>query len=216
MSWVLAIESSTANCAVSIQGDGVDYHYAESSPQQHAKLILPMIKQALNDTGIQPEQLTALAFGEGPGAFTGLRIAAGVIQGLAFGWQKPVVAISSLEALAYQGFEQTAQTQWLACLDARMSEIYCQQVAFTPQGYIDSVSTVRLAQVDYVEQALSQQWGIGDIEPAYPLLTAQAKQWIHAYPQAKAIACLALQRLDQAWSLADKLPQPIYLRPSVS
>ncbi|MFA6698659.1 MAG: tRNA (adenosine(37)-N6)-threonylcarbamoyltransferase complex dimerization subunit type 1 TsaB [Thiomicrospira sp.] len=216
MSIVLAIESSTANCAVSIQGAGIDYHKTEFAPQQHAKLMLPMIQQALADTALQPSQLDALAFGEGPGAFTGLRIAAGVIQGLAFGWHKPVVAISSLEALAYQAFEFSGQTQWVACLDARMGEVYTQQVVFNSLGECVSASTPSLLAQTQVLDLLRGAHGVGDITQAYPSLVAQADYWLDACPHARSVARLALQRLNQACLISQAVPQPVYLRASVT
>jgi tRNA threonylcarbamoyladenosine biosynthesis protein TsaB len=216
MSIVLAIETATANCAVSIQGAGMDYHKAVFAPQQHAKLILPMIQQALVDTNLAPSQLDALAFGEGPGAFTGLRIAAGVIQGLALGWQKPVLAISSLEALAHQAFELSGKTEWLACLDARMGEVYTQQVVFNPQGECVSASTASLLSQEQVLVQLNGAQGVGDITQAYPALVAQASVWLDACPQARSVARLALQRLEQACLIEQALPQPVYLRASVT
>ena len=216
---VLAIETSTANCAVSLMGDDMAYSLQQSAPQQHAQLILPMVEQVLAQAGIKPEAIDALAFGEGPGAFTGLRIAAGVIQGLALGWNKPVIAVSSLQALAYQAFTQQADksvgSAWLACLDARMGEVYTQYCEFSAEGRLLNHSTAELMKADMI---LSKPMlnGVGDIKPAYPHLSDQFNCWVDAVPNAQAIAELARQRPEHAFSLSQQMPQPIYLRPSVS
>lgn len=215
MTRVLAIETSTANCAVSIVGEGECYSIQHVAPQQHAQLILPMIEQALAETGLNASQLDLLAFGEGPGAFTGLRIAAGVVQGLALGWQKPVVAISSLEALAFQGFQQTQHLTWLACLDARMGEVYSQSCHFSPQGDLIASSAAILSKPDSVKLEKNQR-GVGDIAEAYPALVSQFDSWLNGVPNAESVAYLALQRADQAQDVFEQIPQPVYLRPSVS
>ncbi|WP_044406052.1 tRNA (adenosine(37)-N6)-threonylcarbamoyltransferase complex dimerization subunit type 1 TsaB [Thiomicrospira microaerophila] len=212
---VLAIETSTANCAVSLVGEQVCVSLQEYAPQQHAQLILPMVDQVLSQAGFQAQDIDALAFGEGPGAFTGLRIAAGVVQGLALGWDKPVIAVSSLQAMAYQAFEQTGQTHWLACLDARMGEVYTQWCEFDTQGQLLNCSTAQLVKAAMINPA-SDCNGVGDIQTSYPAQAALFSRWLDAVPNANAIAQLARQRPAQAYSLGQQIPQPIYLRPSVS
>lgn len=213
---VLAIETSTANCAVSLVGDNIEFSLQKTAPQQHAQLILPMVEQVLAETGLQPQDIDALAFGEGPGAFTGLRIAAGVIQGLALGWGKPVIAVSSLQALAYQAFKTAPEmTAWLACLDARMGEVYTQYCEFSAEGRLLNHSTAELIKADMIGLK-NMQNGVGDIKAAYPELADHFACWIDDVPNAQAIAELARQRPEQALSLNQHMPQPIYLRPSVS
>ncbi|UQB41267.1 tRNA (adenosine(37)-N6)-threonylcarbamoyltransferase complex dimerization subunit type 1 TsaB [Thiomicrospira microaerophila] len=212
---ILAIETSTAHCSVSIQGKDINYHEDRAAPQKHAELILPMIEKAMQETGVNSSQLDLLAFGEGPGAFTGLRIAAGVIQGLALGWDKPVVAISSLEALAYQGFKHLGKQAWLACLDARMGEVYTQFCEFSQQGDLLNSSTASLVKADSLS-TLSFKNGIGDIEASYPEQIQKFETWLTAVPVAFAIAELAAQKAASAADLSQQVPQPVYLRASVS
>lgn len=216
---VLAIETSTANCAVSLVGDQVDFSLQQHAPQQHAQLILPMVEQVLAQAGLLPKDIDVLAFGEGPGAFTGLRIAAGVIQGLALGWDKPVIAVSSLHALAYQAFMQSKGNDearsWLACLDARMGEVYTQFCSFSAEGQLLNYSTAELVKADMISPQKTG-YGVGDIKQAYPQIAALFDSWVDDVPNAHAIAQLARQRPEQALSLNQQMPQPIYLRPSVS
>lgn len=216
MSIVLAVESATANCAASLIVDGKAYTCAEFAPQQHAQLILPMVDKVMQQAGIQPEQIDALVFGEGPGAFTGLRIAAGVVQGLALGWNKPILAISSLKALAYQAYESTGKTTWWACLDARMGEIYVQHCEFDPQETKMIAKSAELVKPDQFKPLVEASNGVGDITETYPELVASFASWVDAVPQAEALARLALSELAQSKYLTDFIPQPVYLRASVS
>ncbi|MBE0493225.1 MAG: tRNA (adenosine(37)-N6)-threonylcarbamoyltransferase complex dimerization subunit type 1 TsaB [Thiomicrospira sp.] len=216
MSIVLAVESATANCAASLIVNDKAYTCAEFAPQQHAQLILPMVDKVMQQAGIEPAQIEALVFGEGPGAFTGLRIAAGVVQGLALGWNKPVLAISSLKALAYQAYEATGKTTWWACLDARMGEIYVQSCEFDPQHAKMTAKPPKLVKPDDFKAFAAGLNGVGDIAETYPELVACFANWVKAVPQAEALARLALSEVGQSRYLADFIPQPVYLRPSVS
>jgi tRNA threonylcarbamoyladenosine biosynthesis protein TsaB len=89
---LLAVETATHACSAALYIDGEIQQRFEIAPQQHTKLILPMIDSLLNEAGLKPQQLDGLAFGRGPGSFTGVRIATGIIQGIAFGADLPVVA----------------------------------------------------------------------------------------------------------------------------
>lgn len=216
MSIVLAVESATANCAVSLIVDDKVYTCAKFAPQQHAQLILPMVDDVMQQAGIQPEQIEALVFGEGPGAFTGLRIAAGVVQGLALGWNKPILPISSLKALAYQAYETTGKTTWWACLDARMGEIYIQPCQFDPQAQKMTAKSAELVRPDYFKALAGDINVVGDIGSVYPEVVTNFASWLDAVPQAEALARLGLSEVKQAKYLAEIIPQPVYLRASVS
>ena len=124
MSVILAIETSTPACSVALTIDGVLLEDFRLAPRQHNDLILPMVDQLLTQANIHLKDLDAIAFGKGPGSFTGLRIAAGVVQGLAYGADLPVIGISTLEAMALEAFQKYHKDYWLAALDARMGEVY--------------------------------------------------------------------------------------------
>ena len=216
MTKILAIETSTQNCSVSIQGDGCDILVEQLAPQQHAQLILPMVDSALKQAELSASDIDFLAFGQGPGAFTGLRIAAGVVQGLSLGWNKPVIGVSSLQALAYQGFVQTGLTEWSAIMDARMQEIYVENLTFDPQGRILSSSAPILVPLDGLDALNWFANGIGDVFESLPEFQQKFTHHIMAYPSAKPLAILASQYLDRACDLSEAMPQPIYLRASVT
>src|SRR5437660_10730805 len=115
-----AIETSTEWCSVALWADGEIAALERRAATRHSELALPMLERLLAAAGIGAGQLDAVAFGAGPGSFTGLRIACGVAQGLAFARGLPVIGISSLEAIA----EESGAARVVACVDARMSEVY--------------------------------------------------------------------------------------------
>jgi tRNA threonylcarbamoyladenosine biosynthesis protein TsaB len=119
---LLAIDTATEACSAALHIDGVVTIKYEVAPRKHAELILTMIDELLSGSSISLTQLDAMAFGRGPGAFTGVRIATGVIQGLAMSADCPVVPVSTLAALAQGAISESKQ---VACaIDARMGEVY--------------------------------------------------------------------------------------------
>jgi tRNA threonylcarbamoyladenosine biosynthesis protein TsaB len=128
---ILTLDTSTEYCSVALLRDGEVWNQEILAGQQHSTLILPMVSQALAEAGLTLTQLDGIAFGAGPGSFTGLRIACGVTQGLAFGADLPVMGISTLEALA----QETGNKRVITVLDARMKEIYHAAYEKTTEGW---------------------------------------------------------------------------------
>lgn len=211
---ILAIETATQACSASVYKDGELFTHFEMAPQKHANLILGMVQKVLDDAQLNPNELDAVAYSEGPGAFTGVRIATGVIQGLAFGWQKPVIAVSTLEALIWQAYQATGKTQWVASLDARMQEVYC-QVGEIVNGVLVS-QPAQLLGLDAAQALLNGQNGVGDIALEYPGLVKNSAFWQVELPSAQAIAEVASQRFDAAKSVMTHIPVPVYLRNNVA
>ena len=123
---ILALDTATEACSAALLSGAVVYERHEIAPRRHAELILPMVDGVLAEAGLGLSDLDAIAFGRGPGAFTGVRIAAGVTQGLALGARLPVIPLSSLATLA-QGAMNGAHHEsalLLPAIDARMDEIY--------------------------------------------------------------------------------------------
>lgn len=121
---LIAIETSAEACSAALWSDGAVIERFELAPRGHSALILPMLDEVLAEGGVSRSSLDAVAFGRGPGSFTGVRIAAGVIQGIAYGLDLPVVPVSSLAVLAQGVMRETGARQVLAAFDARMSEVY--------------------------------------------------------------------------------------------
>jgi len=121
---ILSFDTSSEACSVCLDDNGVRCVEFDMAPRQHAQRLLPMIKSVLESRKLSPSDLDAIAFSRGPGSFTGLRIAAGVAQGLSYGSGCGVLAISNLEAMALNACEKTTLNYILIVLDARMDEVY--------------------------------------------------------------------------------------------
>lgn len=121
---ILALDTSSDYCSVSLYTNGHYYSHSELAPRSHTQLLLPMAKAIVDSHGLELNQLDAVAFGCGPGSFTGLRIAAGVAQGLAYGLGCSIYPVSNLKAMALQAYKKTGQKKVLVAIDARMNEVY--------------------------------------------------------------------------------------------
>jgi len=125
---ILAFDTATELCSAALWLDGEILSRSEMAGNRHSELLLPMITDLLQQAGLVLGQLDGIAFGKGPGSFTGLRIGCGVAQGLALGAELPVVGVVTLESLAISAGVDKA----LVCLDARMNEVY--SAAYVRQG----------------------------------------------------------------------------------
>lgn len=121
---ILALETSTDACSVAIWQEGRITVVEAVIPRQHTQRLLPMVTEVLTLAATSLEACQAIAFGCGPGSFTGVRMAAGVAQGLAFGLEVPVIPVSTLAAIAWQAQQQYPARRYVATLDARMQELY--------------------------------------------------------------------------------------------
>lgn len=125
MTNILALDASTELCSVALLCEGHLLEKMSDTPRSHANRLLPMVDEVLAEAGISLNQIDAIAFGAGPGSFTGLRICVGVVQGLAFGASLPVIAISSLESMAFAAQQRYAPLRYVVpAIDARMGELY--------------------------------------------------------------------------------------------
>ena len=124
MTTLLALDTATEACSVALLHDGKVISHYEVIPRLHAQRLLPMIKDLLAEAAVPLSALDAIAFGRGPGAFTGVRIAVGVVQGLAFALDRPVLPISNLAVLAQRAQREQGAKQVAAAIDARMDEVY--------------------------------------------------------------------------------------------
>jgi len=131
---IIAIETATAACSAALYIDGEISERHVLAPREHALLILPMIDALLAEAGMPVGALDAIAYGRGPGSFTGVRIAASVVQGIAFAAGLPVVAVSTLATLAQGAMRETGGHCVMAALDARMAEVYWGLYQREPDG----------------------------------------------------------------------------------
>jgi tRNA threonylcarbamoyladenosine biosynthesis protein TsaB len=121
---ILAVDTSGEACSAALLIGTALLQHLEREPRRHGEMVLAMMEGLLAEAGIGLTQLDALAFGRGPGSFTGVRIAASVVQGTAFGADLPVVPVSTLAALAQGHFRAVGASRVLSALDARMGELY--------------------------------------------------------------------------------------------
>ncbi|GAA6939706.1 tRNA (adenosine(37)-N6)-threonylcarbamoyltransferase complex dimerization subunit type 1 TsaB [Helicobacter pylori] len=124
---LLALDTATEACSVALLRGGEKTYLAQFAQREHTKHILPMVDEILAQAGITLHQVDALVFGRGPGSFTGVRIGAGIAQGLAFGAALPVIPVSNLAAMAQAAYVQYQAENVLTAIDARMNEVYFAQ-----------------------------------------------------------------------------------------
>jgi tRNA threonylcarbamoyladenosine biosynthesis protein TsaB len=206
---LLALETSTRRLSVALWQDGEIAERFADSPSGGSELLLPWVSSLLAEGGLTAAQLDGIAFGAGPGSFTGLRLACGIAQGLAFGLDLPVLGVNSLETLA----TASGEAKVFACLDARMNEVY---VAGYESGV--EVSPPAVLPPEQVLPPPGSGWvGCGDGFAAYPAaLPAMDRLRPDVLPTASALARLAAPRLARgegapAWAAA-----PLYVRDKVA
>jgi tRNA threonylcarbamoyladenosine biosynthesis protein TsaB len=210
-----AFETSSEWCSVALWLDGELSGIEERVGQGHSERVLPMLETLLKMNQIDSSRLDAVAFGAGPGSFTGLRIACGVAQGLAFARGLPAIGISTLESLA----EESGAPRVVACIDARMREVYYGALERVEEG-----SGVRWREVIPALCAAPAQvpkppgggWiGCGNGFAAYgPLGLAHVNADIH--PSALSIARLAAPRLAAGEGVDAAQALPVYVRDKVA
>ena len=215
---LLALDTSTEYCSVALWRDGVLKHREAHAVQRHSELILPMIDELLDDCGLDLGELDGIAFGAGPGSFTGLRIACGVAQGLAFGTGLPVVAVGTLAALA----QEADADRVIACLDARMGEIY--HAAYQREaGWGRQVCPASVGPAHAAPALEGDGWiGCGSGFSVYGEALAQryggqlggVTHGLH--PHARSIARLARPVLEAGGGLPAERAAPVYVRDNVA
>ncbi|MFL6647993.1 MAG: tRNA (adenosine(37)-N6)-threonylcarbamoyltransferase complex dimerization subunit type 1 TsaB [Sulfurifustaceae bacterium] len=215
---LLAFDTATDVCTVAVWVDGAVCEREETG-QRHAERILVMIDDALADAGVALRDLNAIAFGRGPGSFTGLRISAGVAQGLAFAAGLPVVPVSSLAALA-QGVDAP---RVLAALDARMQQVYWGAYARNAAGLVALEGTeLVVAPADVPSPAGSGWIGTGSGWDRYAdtlqrRVGDRLTRWLPGRsPRARFIAEIAAPEVRAGRTVVPEQALPVYLRDEVA
>jgi tRNA threonylcarbamoyladenosine biosynthesis protein TsaB len=229
---ILALDTATENCSAALFIEGSVRARELEMERGHAERILPMIDELLSEAGIALQSLDAIAFGRGPGSFTGVRLAATVTQGLAFGADLGVAPISDLRAVAQRAFGMSAAlTRVLVCNDARMSEVYWACFERGPDGL------ARLEGEEHVgkptDVALPKAWptaigvgrgfaAYGDVLPVssvYPTIDPSASPttpFAQILPRATEIALLAVPDVIAGRLTSAEEAIPTYLRDNVA
>lgn len=214
---ILALETSTELGSCALWRDGEVVEKFCPSGRSHSETLLPLVRDLLRDAGVKVSQLAAIAFGVGPGAFTGLRIACGAAQGLAVAADIPLIPVTSLEAMAaLAGAERV-----LALLDARMGEVYAGRYMRVADGYRLDGEICVAAPAELVLPGDSGWLACGNAPAAYPVLqerlaTAGITLQPGVLPTASALARVAAPRAARGEGIDPALAAPLYIRDKVA
>ena len=226
MSTILAVDTSSEACSIALLKEGQVFAEFVEAPRQHTQRLLPMIDALLSAQGVKPSELDAIAYGRGPGSFTGLRICLGVVQGLAFSADVPVIPVSTLETMA-QGaisrFRLPLGHKILTVLDARMSEIYgglFENCEGSPKAVIDEFVGAP-SDLDgcqpLSETPVAELTKIGAGCHYSDIQSISASQEVQTFlPRAEDMLPLAEKALLAGKVVRAEDAQPVYLRDSVA
>jgi tRNA threonylcarbamoyladenosine biosynthesis protein TsaB len=217
---LLAIETSTETCSVALSVNGEVVEYYQHAPRKHAELLLPWVEQILAEAGMAFSSVDAIAFSRGPGSFTSLRIGIGVVQGLAWAADRPVIPVSSLAATAQTAVGEGIDTA-LVALDARMNEVFTGTFEVNDTGVMVPVSEERVcAPEDVSMPGAKGAFGVGIGFERYAVLGELSPHLqdirVDIWPKASSIIQLAHHWLISNEPLSAELAQPVYLRDNVA
>ena len=215
---LLAFELATEGCSVALWIDGQVRERFELAPRRHAELALPWADALLAEAGIARSQLDAVAVGRGPGAFTGVRLAIAIAQGIALGLDRPVLPVSTLAALAMQG-----RGRVLAAIDARMGEVYAgafelrdgQALALGEES-VAAPERIQLPDVDGDWTGIGTGFAAQDGALQRTLGARLLQVDAGALPRAGDIARLAVHAFERGEAVAPERLEPAYLRNNVA
>jgi len=217
---LLAIETATEACTVALWVDGAVRERFEVAPRRHAELVLPMADALLAEAGIGKRQLDAIAVGRGPGAFTGIRLAIAIAQGLALALDRPVLPVSTLAVLAQGGAGHGLPV--LALVDARMGEVYAGAFDIARDGLVVPRGAESVSAPQDVVPSAARFVGVGTgfgahagvLEARFGSALAQVAP--DALPRAADLARLAARDLAAGLGVDALDAQPVYLRDKVA
>lgn len=227
---LLALDTATEACSVALLRGGEKTHLAQFAQREHTKHILPMVDEILAQACITLHQVDALVFGRGPGSFTGVRIGAGIAQGLAFGAELPVIPVSNLAAMAQAAYVQYQAENVLTAIDARMNEVYfaqwqAQKVRSDFGEFLDWQPMIaeQVCSPSKVIEKVAQQYHenavlVGTGWAAYPELSDAnlGKATEITLPSALYMLDLALPKWFAGETISPLEIEPIYLRNEVT
>lgn len=221
---ILAIDTATEACSAALWNDGTVSAHFELCPREHTQRILPMVQDILTADDTRLSDLDALAFGRGPGSFTGVRIGIGIAQGLALGAGLPMIGVSTLMTMAQGAWRKTGATRVLAAIDARMGEVYWAEYQRDASGIWHGEETEAVLKPEAVNVRLKQldgQWAtVGTGWQAWPDMVLNTQVQLVdgevTLPAAEDMLPVACQLLAQGKTVAVEHAEPIYLRNEVA
>lgn len=221
---ILAIDTATEACSVALQDTEACYAQFELCPREHTQRILPMVRDILERAETRLADIDVLAYGRGPGSFTGVRIGIGIAQGLALGAELPMVGVSTLATMAQGAWRRTGATRVLAAIDARMGEVYWAEYVRNDAGvWLGEESEAVLKPEAVAERlaALTGEWAtVGTGWQAWPDMAQGSGLVIRdgetTLPEAEDMLPLALQAFNAGRAVAVEESEPVYLRNEVT
>jgi tRNA threonylcarbamoyladenosine biosynthesis protein TsaB len=221
---ILAIDTATEACSVALNNDGTLFAHFELCPREHTQRILPLVKDVLTEGGVVLSELDALAFGRGPGSFTGVRIGIGIAQGLALGAELPMIGVSTLATMAEGAWRKSGATRVLAAIDARMGEVYWAEYQRDADGVWHGEETEAVLKPDAVTarlNALSGEWAtVGTGWQAWPDMAKDTGLTLTdggvSLPEAQDMLPIAHHQLSLGHTVAVEHAEPVYLRNEVA
>ena len=216
MTILLAIETSTEMASVALLIEDRLIIRELAGVQTHSQGVLPAIQEILKDAGITLKQCDGIAFGCGPGAFTGVRTACGIVQGLAFGANLPILPIVSLLAMAQAAHCLDREGEFVCVLDARMGEVYWAHYRYQNQIWqqVTEPALATSAQVLLYASSLNVTLVLGN--GAMPNISEASENVIFKMPHAEYVAKLALIDFSMGKQLSADQAQPLYLRNKIA
>jgi tRNA threonylcarbamoyladenosine biosynthesis protein TsaB len=219
MSTILAIDTSTEACSVALFYRNEITHDFIVSARDHTKKILPMIDTILNQSGCTLSQIDAIAFAQGPGSFTGVRIGIGVAQGLALGIDKPMIGVSTLMTLAQGAYRTKNTTKVISSIDARMGEVYLGQYHYQNQEWqaiIPECVTKPESVAMKIQNSDNDYYSAGTGWQTYPNMLTVIKQSDVLLPEAQDLVVIAHQKWLNNEVVSVEDVEPTYLRNEVT
>lgn len=235
---ILAIDTATEACSVAVQVGEDVVHAFSVSPQRHSQLIIERVDALLQSAKTPLQAMDFLAFTRGPGSFTGVRIATGVIQGFAMATEKPVLAISTLATMAQEAYSVARHQRVIAAIDARMGEVYFGIFEADQGGVMQLIGTeavlAPLAARQRVDEYMAQQGGVALVGTGWQNYSELLLQGLEAaatssgagvvnaanieilYPNALHMLPLAVAAVAAKQTLRGEQVEPVYLRDKVT
>lgn len=219
---IIAIETSTEACSAALYIDGKVHEHYRLAPREHTELILSMIDTLLADAGIVQAQLDAVAFGRGPGAFTGVRIGTSVAQGIAFALDIPALPVSTLATMAHGVWREFGCRRIISAIDARMGEIYCGTFIVSGSGVVQTAADEQVIAPGNAPIPEGEGWlGVGSGWQTYGELLqghfgdVLTESIADRYPHAHDVALIGAEMMKRGDSVRAEYAVPLYLRDQV-
>lgn len=221
---ILAIDTATEACSVALQDPTASYAEFELCPREHTQRILPMVRDILDRAATRLADIDLLAYGRGPGSFTGVRIGIGIAQGLALGAELPMVGISTLATMAQGAWRRTGATRVLAAIDARMGEVYWAEYIRDQSGIWQGEASEAVLKPEAVAErltGLSGEWAtVGTGWQAWPDMAQNSGLVLFdgetTLPEAEDMLPLACQAFSAGKAVPVEQSEPVYLRNEVT